>query len=355
MIKKIRIGKDFKVIWSLLVNDKPLTADLDITVFQVDPYKNVSEIPAVIEDGKLVFSIFGVDQKYVGIYRLEAWLNYGKINQSVLDKCQAFRLVDCTCKEDPNVYPYFDNPVLELDGNIQMGISGASAYEIWLRAGNEGSEGDFLDSLKGEKGDQGFSAYELAVQEGYEGTLEEWIESLKGEKGDQGEAGEDGKDGLSAYEIAVEKGYEGSEEDWLKSLKGDQGEKGDQGYSAYEIAVQKGFPGSEEEWLVYISSNIPAVEIPVNAPDDIALVTLTPNVYTKVTGPWTGLEFALMPGTDPEVYVEYRVQFNTKDPSFGYLVLPSGVKISEEIQLDPDCVYELSIVDNLAVCLKWEE
>ena len=32
------------------------------------------------------------------------------------------------------------------------GADGKSAYQIWLEAGNEGSEDDFLNSLKGEKG-----------------------------------------------------------------------------------------------------------------------------------------------------------------------------------------------------------
>jgi len=34
-------------------------------------------------------------------------------------------------------------------------LNGASAYEIWVAEGNEGTEQDFLDSLKGSKGDSG--------------------------------------------------------------------------------------------------------------------------------------------------------------------------------------------------------
>lgn len=37
----------------------------------------------------------------------------------------------------------------------QAGGQGKSAYEIWLEQGNEGSEQDFLDSLKGDQGIQG--------------------------------------------------------------------------------------------------------------------------------------------------------------------------------------------------------
>lgn len=35
------------------------------------------------------------------------------------------------------------------------GADGKSAYELWLGAGNEGTVKEFLDSLKGEKGDPG--------------------------------------------------------------------------------------------------------------------------------------------------------------------------------------------------------
>ncbi len=68
--------------------------------------------------------------------------------------------------------------------------------------------------------------YDIAVDNGFEGTEKEWLESLKGEDGQQGIQGipgDDGKDGLSAYEVAVKHGFEGTEEEWLKSLKGETG------------------------------------------------------------------------------------------------------------------------------------
>ncbi len=34
---------------------------------------------------------------------------------------------------------------------------------------------------------RGYSAYEVAVQNGFEGSEKEWLESLKGEKGEKGE------------------------------------------------------------------------------------------------------------------------------------------------------------------------
>ena len=77
----------------------------------------------------------------------------------------------------------------------------------------------------GSKGKDGKSAYEIAVEHGYQGTEEQWLDSLKG------------ADGKSAYEIAVEHGYVGTEEQWLVSLKGETGATGAKG--------DKGDPGQD--------------------------------------------------------------------------------------------------------------
>lgn len=80
-----------------------------------------------------------------------------------------------------------------------------------------------------QNGVDGASAYEIAVENGFEGTATEWLESLKGEKGDQGDNGLDGvngHDGKSAYEIWLDAGNSGTDSDFLLSLKGEQGEQG---------------------------------------------------------------------------------------------------------------------------------
>lgn len=101
-------------------------------------------------------------------------------------------------------------------------------------------------NLIGKQGTCGQSAYDLAVQDGFEGTEEEWLVSLKGQTGEKGLKGEPGDRGQSAYDLAVQKGFAGTEEEWLATLKGKQG---DQGLSAYELAVQGGFKGTVKEWL----------------------------------------------------------------------------------------------------------
>lgn len=56
------------------------------------------------------------------------------------------------------------------------------------------------------------TAYGLAVKQGFMGSLDEWLESLKGEKGDPG---------TSAYEYAIQGGFEGTEEDFAEKMAKD--------------------------------------------------------------------------------------------------------------------------------------
>jgi hypothetical protein len=83
------------------------------------------------------------------------------------------------------------------------GVAGLSAYEVATRHGFEGTEAQWLASLKGEQGERGplgFSAYEVAKREGFSGTREEWLASLKGEQGGVGPQGPKGADGVANLE-----------------------------------------------------------------------------------------------------------------------------------------------------------
>lgn len=91
------------------------------------------------------------------------------------------------------------------------------------------------NGANGEKGTDGKSAYQIAVEQGYQGSESDWLTSLKGDKGEKGNTGakgnpgQDGAEGKSAYAIAVEHGYEDSEDEWLLSLKGEKGDTGERG------------------------------------------------------------------------------------------------------------------------------
>lgn len=97
-------------------------------------------------------------------------------------------------------------------GGGGAGSNGKSAYEIWLELGNEGTEEEFIASLKGPKGDAG--------PKGASGEP-----GAPGAKGDKGEPGSDGQDGLPGAK--GDKGEPGA--DGATGAKGDKGEPGTPG------------------------------------------------------------------------------------------------------------------------------
>lgn len=119
---------------------------------------------------------------------------------------------------------------------IVKGADGLSAYEIWLNAGNEGTEEDFLASLIGEKGDTG--------EKGDKGEKGD-----PGDKGDQGEKGDKGDPGAKG-----EKGDKGDKGD--TGAKGDKGDKGDTGATGPQGPQgEKGEPGKDAELPVVTESD----------------------------------------------------------------------------------------------------
>ena len=86
----------------------------------------------------------------------------------------------------------------------------------------DGKIASLHDGKDGKDGENGKSAYEIAVQNGYDGTETDWLESLKGQKGDTGEPGATGAKGDHG-----EKGDQG--EPGTPGEKGERGEKGEKG------------------------------------------------------------------------------------------------------------------------------
>ena len=107
--------------------------------------------------------------------------------------------------------------------NINNAVDIRGIQGVQGLAGQDGAKGD--QGVAGVNGADGQSAYQIAVLNGFEGTQEEWLASIKGD---------------SAYKVAVDNGFVGTEEEWLESLKGED---------AYKIAVDNGFVGTEVEWL----------------------------------------------------------------------------------------------------------
>ena len=90
-------------------------------------------------------------------------------------------------------------------------------------------------------GSAGASAYELAISRGFEGSLDRWLDSLKGERGERGEKGDTGDVGPRGPE-----GQDGRD--------GRDGQQGEPGRDAFQIEVLNGL----DERLRYSRGTIAA-------------------------------------------------------------------------------------------------
>ena len=164
----------------------------------------------------------------------------------------------------PDVY----DEIMELINESGVGGAGAdglSAYEVAVKNGFEGSEADWLESLKGEPGAPGeipkvtaraagASRASATVEYDEEKNEYEFVFGLpKGEKGEQGEPGKDGNSPLIFQEVVDTQNGIHIKQTYIREvLPGNEWGKMSQnlcGYSAYELAVLNGFEGTEIEWL----------------------------------------------------------------------------------------------------------
>lgn len=93
-------------------------------------------VPFEADDSVAEFLFQGSEQRYVGAYTLTMWENRGKENQTVVDRCDAFCLVACSCEESAESAdePNLDVETLELGtSNLETGVPGMSAYELFKR------------------------------------------------------------------------------------------------------------------------------------------------------------------------------------------------------------------------------
>lgn len=93
-------------------------------------------VPFEADDSVAEFLFQGSEQRYVGAYTLTMWENRGKENQTVVDRCDAFCLVACSCEESAESAdePNLDVETLELgSSNLETGVPGMSAYELFKR------------------------------------------------------------------------------------------------------------------------------------------------------------------------------------------------------------------------------
>jgi uncharacterized protein (TIGR02145 family) len=116
------------------------------------------------------------------------------------------------------------------------GSNGLSAYQIWLNAGNTGTEAQFLNSLQGATGPAGTNGVDgvdgATGPQGLTGTT-----GAQGPAGTNGTNGTNGQNGLSAYQIWLNAGNTGTEAQFLTSLQGATGPAGTNGINGVDGAT----------------------------------------------------------------------------------------------------------------------
>lgn len=136
-MRSYRIGKTLKIRWGILTGGKsePLSGrDLRLEIATGSRFRR--NVPFEADDSVAEFLFQGSEQRYVGAYTLTMWENRGKENQTVVDRCDAFCLVACSCEESAESAdePNLDVETLELaTSNLETGVPGMSAYELFKR------------------------------------------------------------------------------------------------------------------------------------------------------------------------------------------------------------------------------
>ena len=143
-----RIGKDIRVKWRILTNGKELPLHgRDLRLEVVNRFGRKEWEFTIEDENVVVFTLPGRLQRYLGEYTFTLWENFGKAGQTAVDSCGGIELVPTTCMEGGDSGP--DTEPVELEtASLELGVSGASAYETWLAEGHEGTEEDFLAWLR---------------------------------------------------------------------------------------------------------------------------------------------------------------------------------------------------------------
>ena len=145
-MKKIRIGNDIVIKWRITIGGKEVNLEgLDLSLYISTTYQPRKQIAFTVAGNEITATFKGVGQKVTGVYRLTLYRNEGENAQSVLDACDAFELVSCSCL---TVDAAFGGAEVELPvADLGIGIPGLSAYEVAVQEGFRGTQAEWVLSL----------------------------------------------------------------------------------------------------------------------------------------------------------------------------------------------------------------
>ena len=157
-MKKIRLGNDIPIAWAINRNDQPedfTGKTLRLTMIGTSGTTEVTDY--TIEGNVLRWMFWGKDQQKPSTYHFCLVENGGEEGMFTIDTCDVLKLVnaadDCDGPFTMQVTSNIDDKGVTCSSVITVPANGLSAYEIAVRHGFEGTEEEWLESLKGEKGD----------------------------------------------------------------------------------------------------------------------------------------------------------------------------------------------------------
>lgn len=160
-MKKIRIGNDIVLrITVTRLGDAEDFAGKTLRLTLRSALQTI-EMPFVRIGNVLTATWLGTQQTKTGTYTITLTEDYGDGSRNTVDECSAFALVSHSCQE------------CGLTGTQKIDVS----MDVSHAASGETTDIDLDISVPG----NGLSAYEIAVKNGFEGTEEEWLTSLKAE------------------------------------------------------------------------------------------------------------------------------------------------------------------------------
>lgn len=156
-----------------------------------------------------------------------------------------------------------------------------------------------------------------------------------------------GKDGKSAYQIWLDNGNKGTEQDFLNSLKGAKGDKGDTGATGPK--GDTGATGAQGPKGDTGEVNISGAIVPTEIADKVETTDsgeINANIFYDF-GLVTELSLTFVEG-EPDKVNEYMFSF-TSGATPTVLTLPASVQWANELTIEANKRYEISIVDNTAL------
>lgn len=218
--------------------------------------------------------------------------------------------------------------------NGANGSNGLSAYQIWLNAGNTGTEEQFLTTLRGATGAQG--------PQGIQGVA--GPTGATGPQGTNGANGTNGNNGLSAYQIWINAGNIGTEAQFLTALRGATGAQGIQGVTGTQgVAGTNGTNGLDGKTILNGTQN-PTGSTGNNG--DFYINTTTNSLFgPKTSGAW-GNGISLIGPQGAAGTNGKNSLINTTTEAAGNNCANGGIKIEVGLDLNNNGTLEINEINN---------